>query len=58
MPGAGFLKSARTDAAGQLKLARNSSSYSCKFTAIFDLLDNSTSPGVEAHKVTIDMKKP
>lgn len=44
-----------TGAAGNLALARDAASYCCKFTAIYDLLDNFTSPQVEATEVSINM---
>ena len=49
-----------TGAAGNLALARDAASYCSKFTAIYDLLDNFTSPQVEATEVSISMssKKP
>ena len=53
----GHLSYAATAAPGQLVLARNASSYSNKFTAIFDLVDNSTSPNVEASRIMVDLKK-
>jgi len=44
-----------TGAAGNLALARDAASYCCKFTAIYDLLDNFTSPQVEATEVSISL---
>lgn len=44
------------DAAGHMNAARNSS-HSCKFTAIYDWLDNHVSPSVKPKEVRITMHK-
>lgn len=44
-----------TDALGHLGHARNAGSYRCKFSAIYDWLDNHTSPHVGAKIVAIDL---
>ena len=44
-----------TVASGHLAHARNGNSHTCKFTAIFDWLDNHTSPSAGAQTVAIRM---